>query len=106
MEWISGSLLLVGLTGKPIAGDGGKSEYHVEFGNSRMVHAKHLISYGGNFRHMEVNCVLPGARRQNEGGAYFQAEILLSEHFRWVVGTRIDKFDSLRARASRPARRF
>jgi outer membrane receptor for ferrienterochelin and colicins len=70
--------------------------YNIDFNNSHTIRAKHLISYGGNFRHMYVNAVqMPGVRRHNEGGAYFQDEMILSEHFRWVVGARMDKSDVL-----------
>jgi outer membrane receptor protein involved in Fe transport len=81
--------------------------YSVELGNSHTIRAKHLISYGGNFRHMEVSArLMPGARRHNEGGAYFQDEILLSDHFRWVVGARIDKSDVLKGAVVSPRTTF
>ena len=88
-------------------GDAKTQTYDVEFGDSRMVQAKHLISYGGNFRHNEINAsVMPEAKSRNEGGAYFQDEILLSEHFRWVVGARVDKFDILKGAVFSPRTTF
>jgi hypothetical protein len=44
-------LVAVQPTGQPIPWDVQTQMYNVEFGNSHMVQAKHLISYGGNFRH-------------------------------------------------------
>jgi outer membrane receptor for ferrienterochelin and colicin len=89
-------LLFVDPAGQAIRWQAKAQIYNLDFSNSRTVYAKHLISYGGSFRHMEINAAqMPGARRHNEGGAYFQDEMLLSEHFRWVVGARIDKSDVL-----------
>jgi outer membrane receptor protein involved in Fe transport len=91
------NLLLVDPAGQPIQGEAKTHTYDIEFGNSSMVQAKHLISYGGNFRHAGFDSSLtPGGNGRNEGGVYFQDEILASKHFRWVVGARIDKFDNLK----------
>ncbi|MBZ5499798.1 MAG: TonB-dependent receptor [Acidobacteriia bacterium] len=101
------SLLLFGPTGQPIEWHANNQTYDVEFGNSHMVQSKHLISYGGNFRHLEINASAAlEARGRNEGGAYFQDEILLSEHLRWVVGARVDKFDNLRGAVLSPRSTF
>jgi outer membrane receptor protein involved in Fe transport len=55
-----------------------------------------VLTYGGNYRHNWFNITMaPGGKKRDEGGAFIQDEIILSEHFRWVVGTRIDKFDNL-----------
>ena len=48
----------------------------------------------------------PKAKSRNEGGAYFQDEILLSEHFRWVAGARIDKFNFLKGAVVSPRTTF
>ena len=37
----------------------------------------------------------PNGDNRNEGGAYVQDEIFLSDQFRWVVGGRVDKFSSI-----------
>ncbi|MBZ5499990.1 MAG: TonB-dependent receptor [Acidobacteriia bacterium] len=100
-------LLFVDPAGQPLRWQPRAQIYHVEFGNSRMLGAKHLISYGGSFRHMEVKAPqMPGVRRHDEGGAYFQDEILLSDHFRWVTGVRIDKFDNLKGAILSPRTTF
>ena len=57
---------------------------------------RHALSYGGNFRHNSFDISLaPDSEDRNEGGAYIQDEIFLSDRFRWVVGGRIDKFSSI-----------
>jgi len=100
-------ILFVGPTGRPILEGGDGQTYHFEVSDSRTVRAKHLISYGGSFRHNDVNALLtPQAKSRNEGGAYFQDEILLSEHFRWTAGARIDKFNFLKGAVLSPRTTF
>jgi len=90
------SLLVVDPTGRPIRIDDKTQTYNLEMGHSRMVRSRHLVSYGGNFRHSGFNVSLaPDGKSRNEGGAYFQDEVRLSEMFRGVVGARIDRFDFL-----------
>jgi len=100
-------VLYVSPTGKPIQEGGESSTYHIEVGDSRMVRARHLISYGGSLRHIEIDFLLmPQAKSRNEGGAYFQDEILLSEHLRWVAGMRVDKFNFLKGAILSPRTTF
>jgi outer membrane receptor protein involved in Fe transport len=105
---LKGKFLLVpGLDRQPILQRSKAQTYHFEFDDSRMVPAKHLINYGGSFRHLEVNSsIMPGAKPRNEGGAYFQDEILISEHFRWIAGARIDKFNFLKGVVLSPRTTF
>ena len=50
---------------------------------------RHALSYGGNFRHNGFDISLaPDSEDRNEGGAYVQDEIFLSNQFRWVIGGR------------------
>jgi outer membrane receptor for ferrienterochelin and colicin len=89
-------LLFVDPAGHAIRWQARAQIYNIDLSNSRTLGARHLISYGGSFRHMNVNAALmPGARRHNEGGAYVQDEMLLHERFRWIVGARMDKSDVL-----------
>lgn len=37
----------------------------------------------------------PAGDNRNEGGGFIQDEIFLGDHFRWVVGGRLDKFSSI-----------
>ena len=55
-----------------------------------------MLTYGGNFRHNTFDIsIAPGGDDRNEGGGYLQDEIFLGDHFRWVVGGRLDKFSSI-----------
>ncbi len=90
------NLLTVGPTGRPIALDFDTKTFDVEASDSRTITNRHLLSYGGNFRHNTFDISLaPNGDDRNEGGMYLQDEMFLSDHFRWVVGGRIDKFSSI-----------
>jgi len=94
----SPSLLFKDPTGQPVEWRGNVQTYDISFSNSHIIPTKHLISYGGNFRHNEFDhSAMPEATSRNDGGAYFQDEFLLSKHFRWVFGARIDKFENLKS---------
>jgi outer membrane receptor protein involved in Fe transport len=95
-------------TGQPLPGEHTSKVYHFEFGDYRTLGLSHLISYGGNFRHARFDDInqAPGTMSRSEGGAYIQDEILLSEHFRWIVGARLDKFDSLKGVVVSPRTTF
>jgi outer membrane receptor protein involved in Fe transport len=56
-----------------------------------------VLSYGGNYRYTNFDLSLaPLGTRRNEGGAYVQDEIILSDRYRWIVGVRLDAFDVLK----------
>jgi len=100
-------LLFVDPAGQAIRWQARAQIYNIEFSNSRPLGTRHLVSYGGSSRYMNVNAALmPGARRHNEGGAYVQDEMLLSEHFRWIVGARVDKTDVLSGVVASPRTTF
>jgi outer membrane receptor protein involved in Fe transport len=70
--------------------------YDVEFANLHLLGGQHLLSYGGNLRHNAFDLSLaPLSDKRDEVGFYVQDEIYLSDHFRWVVGGRVDRFDIL-----------
>ena len=70
--------------------------FDVEASDVRTIGTRHALSFGGNFRHNTFDISLaPDGDDRNEGGAYIQDEIFLSDHFRWVVGGRVDKFSSI-----------
>jgi outer membrane receptor protein involved in Fe transport len=101
------SLTLVAPSGQPVRMDIRSTAYHVEFADFRALAGKHLISYGGSFRHARFNDSLaPPYKSRNEGGGYLQGEMLLSKRLRWVVGARIDKFDSLKGVVTSPRTTF
>ena len=69
--------------------------YDVELSDVH-VFRQHIVSYGGNYRHNNFDMsVAARADSRDEGGAYVQDEVFLSDHYRWVVGTRVDRFDVL-----------
>lgn len=90
------ALLVAGLDGRPLALTFENQAYDVELSDLRVIRNRHVLSYGGNYRHNSFNISMaPRGDSRDEGGIYVQDEIFLSTHFRWVVGTRIDLFDVL-----------
>jgi iron complex outermembrane receptor protein len=70
--------------------------FDVDASDLRAIGTRHALTFGGNFRHntFDISIAAAGDDR-NEGGAFVQDEIFLSDHFRWVVGGRVDKFSSI-----------
>ena len=89
-------LLQQGTDGRSIDPTFENQVYDVEFSNVNVVRNRHVISYGGNFRHnrFDLSLVPRGARR-NERGAYIQDTMILSERLRWIVGGRSDSFENI-----------
>ena len=80
--------------------------YDVEFSDVR-VRSRHILSYGGNYRHNAFDMsVAARADSRDEGGAYLQDEVFLSDHYRWVVGARADRFDVLHKAVLSPRTAF
>src|SRR5688500_8595853 len=70
--------------------------FDFEASDLRTIGTRHVLTYGGNFRRNTFDISLaPVGDDRNEGGAFVQDEIFLSDHFRWVIGGRIDKFSSI-----------
>ena len=70
--------------------------FDLEVNDLTTIGTRHVLSYGGNFRHNRFDIsVAPVDEDRNEGGVYLQDEIFLTDHFRWVVGGRVDKFSSI-----------
>lgn len=70
--------------------------FDIEAADLHTFGTRHIVSYGGNYRHNSFDIsIAPNGDNRNEGGAYAQDEIFLSDHFRWVVGGRLDKFSSI-----------
>ena len=81
---------------RPIGFDFETNTYDLEVTNVSTAGRRHVLSYGGNFRYNKFDLSLArGAGNRNEFGVYGQDEIFLSDHFRWVVGGRVDRFDYL-----------
>jgi outer membrane receptor protein involved in Fe transport len=90
------NLLARGTTGLPLPLDFDTKTFDIEAGDVRAIGTRHALSFGGNFRHNSFDIsIAPSGDARNEGGGYIQDEIFLSDHFRWVVGGRVDKFSSI-----------
>jgi iron complex outermembrane receptor protein len=84
------------ITGQPIAFDFETNTFDFEISNVSTIASRHVLSYGGNFRQNNFTLsIAPQADDRTEFGIYGQDEIFLSDHFRWVVGARVDRFDFL-----------
>lgn len=90
------NLLARGPTGQPLPLVFDTRTFDVEASDSRTLGGRHVLSYGGNYRHNTFDISLaPNGEDRNEGGVYLQDEIFFGERFRWVVGGRVDKFSSV-----------
>jgi outer membrane receptor for ferrienterochelin and colicin len=90
------SLMAVGPLGAPILNLFDDKSWDIAAENIQVVGGRHLLTYGGNFRHNWTDMTMaPNAKKRDTVGAYFQDEITISEQFRWNVGARLDKFDVL-----------
>jgi outer membrane receptor protein involved in Fe transport len=70
--------------------------FDVDASDLRTFGTRHVVSFGGNFRHNSFDIsIAPDGDDRNEGGAYVQDEIFLTDRFRWLVGGRLDKFSSI-----------
>ena len=99
-------LLLLGIDERPLAFAFENQAYDVELSNLH-VRGRHLVSYGGNYRHNNFNLMLaPRSGNRDEGGGYVQDQIFLSDRFRWVVGGRVDRFDVLHKAVFSPRTTF
>jgi outer membrane receptor protein involved in Fe transport len=67
-----------------------------EMSNVTTVAKRHAVSYGGNLRYNTFDLsIAPASDDRTEFGVYAQDEIFLSDHFRWTIGARGDRFDYL-----------
>jgi outer membrane receptor protein involved in Fe transport len=92
----AGVLLQRNLNGGPLVFRFANQAYDLEFSNVWLSRSRHLVSYGGNYRHNNFNLSFaPLGASRDEQGAYVQDQIFLSERYRWIVGARIDHVDVL-----------
>jgi outer membrane receptor protein involved in Fe transport len=90
------NLLARGPTGErlPLVFD--TKTFDVEASDVRAIGTRHVLSFGGNYRHNTFDIsIAPNGDDRNEGGAYLQDEIFLGDYFRLVLGGRVDKFSSI-----------
>jgi iron complex outermembrane receptor protein len=70
--------------------------FDVEATDLRAIGTRHVLTFGANYRHNTFDIsIAPTGDARNEGGGFIQDEIFLTDHFRWVVGGRVDKFSSI-----------
>jgi outer membrane receptor for ferrienterochelin and colicin len=70
--------------------------FDIDASDIRTIGTRHALSYGGNFRYNAFDITIaPDGDNRSEGGVFVQDEIFLSDRFRWVIGTRLDKFSSI-----------
>lgn len=88
------SLLSVGPLGDPLFLNFDDKSWDIDVQNTQVVRNRHTVTYGGNYRHNWASITMaPGAKKRDMAGGYVQDEILLSDHFRWLVGGRLDKYN-------------
>ncbi|TDI34152.1 MAG: TonB-dependent receptor [Acidobacteria bacterium] len=101
------ALLAIGIDGRPINFLFNTQTYDLEVGNTQALGTKHLLTYGGNVRNTSFDLsIAPGDDSRNEVGFYVQDEIFISDHFRWLVGGRVDKFTVLEKAVFSPRTTF
>jgi outer membrane receptor protein involved in Fe transport len=97
------NLVSISPTGQAIDLDFNTKTFDVEVGDTRLLAARHALTYGGNLRFNRFDLTIaPGEDARNEGGAYVQDEILLHDRFRLVAGARVDKFSSIESAVFSP----
>jgi iron complex outermembrane receptor protein len=90
------NLLTQDTAGVPIAFDFETRTLDFDLANIHTFSTRHVVSYGGNLRFNTFELSLaPQADNRTEFGLFAQDEIFLSNHFRWVIGARVDRFDYL-----------
>ena len=90
------NLLARGVTGQPLALVFDTKTFDVEASDTYTLGTRHVLNVGGNFRRNTFDIsIAPNGDDRHEGGVYAQDEIFLGDHFRWVVGGRVDKFSSI-----------
>src|SRR3954447_6999420 len=81
--------------------------YDIEASDAVTLAKRHVLSFGANYRHNAFDIsIAPNGDNRNEGGGYIQDEIFLNDHFRWVVGGRLDKFSSIDSAVFSPRTSF
>jgi iron complex outermembrane receptor protein len=92
----AGNLLANAPSGAPLRLDFNTGTFDIGATDSHAFGSRHLLSYGGNYRHNTFDfSIAPTGGDRNEGGGYLQDEIFFNQHLRWIVGARLDKFSSI-----------
>jgi outer membrane receptor for ferrienterochelin and colicin len=103
LDGTASNLLTTDEAGNPIKLNFNTKTFDFEASNVQTFQARHVLTYGGNFRHNTFNLSLaPLAEPRTEGGAFIQDEMFLSKMFRFVGGVRVDRFDYLNSVVASP----
>ena len=90
------NLLARGPTGQPLPLVFDTKTFDVEASDVQTIGTRHVLTFGGNYRHNTFDIsIAPDGDDRNEAGVFAQDEIFLGDHFRWIVGGRVDKFSSI-----------
>ena len=96
LEGSASNLLARDPTGQPLPLIFDTKTFDVEGSEARAIGTRHVLTFGGNYRHNTFDIsIAPVGDDRNEGGGFVQDEIFLGDRFRWVVGARLDKFSSI-----------
>lgn len=96
LEGDASNLLARGPTGQPLPLIFDTKTFDVEASDVRPIGTRHVLTFGGNYRRNTFDISLaPVSDDRNEGGGFIQDEIFFGDHFRWIVGGRLDKFSSI-----------
>jgi iron complex outermembrane receptor protein len=107
LEGDASNLLARGPTGQPLPLDFDTKTFDIEASDVRAFGTRHALTYGGNFRRNSFDISLaPEGDDRSEGGGFVQDEIFLGDHFRWVIGGRVDKFSSIEGPVFSPRTTF
>jgi iron complex outermembrane receptor protein len=92
----SEALLTRGVNGQFLPFSFSTDTYHLEVSNTSLPTERLILTYGANARSSDFELqIAPQGTSKDEYGAFAQAEILLGEHSRWVVGGRYDDIDPI-----------
>ncbi len=90
------SLLVTNAPGRFLEVHGDQDTYDLSLRDTRVLGARHILSWGGNARLIRADLGLaPAAEERNEQGFYLNDEIFLGERWRWVAGVRADRVSVL-----------
>lgn len=90
------SLLARSAPGQFLTVHSDQDTYDFSVKDTRVLGARHVLSYGGNLRLIKADLGLaPGAEDRNEQGFYVNDEIFLGNRWRWIAGVRADRVSVL-----------
>lgn len=68
--------------------------YNFDFTNTALLGNQNILTYGINYRQNNYDLsIAPAGQDRTEYGVFFNDEILIGDHFRWVIGLRYDDID-------------